>query len=37
MIAAKGRMSAGKAAHEIACMEAIVADYRVLAERERLI
>lgn len=32
-----GKMSAGKAAHEIACMEAIVADYRALAEKERLL
>lgn len=31
------KMSAGKAAHEIACMEAIVADYEKLAEKERLI
>lgn len=33
----EGRMSAGKAAHEIACMEAIVADYTIVAETERLI
>jgi hypothetical protein len=32
-----GRMSAGKAAYELACMEAIIADYRALAEKERLI
>jgi hypothetical protein len=32
-----GRMSEGKAAHEIACMEAIAADYRTAAEKERLI
>jgi hypothetical protein len=32
-----GRMSAGKAAHELACMEAIIADYRAIAEKERLI
>lgn len=34
---AKGNMSEGKAAHEIACMESIVADYKAAAERERLI
>jgi hypothetical protein len=34
---ATNRMSAGKAAHEIACMEAIAADYRIAAEKERLI
>lgn len=34
---ASGQMSAGKAAHEIACMEAIVADYEKLAAGERLI
>ena len=32
-----GRMSAGKAAHEIAAMEAIVADYRATVEKERLL
>ena len=31
------RMSAGKAAHEIACMEAIMADYAALVEKERLL
>lgn len=31
------KMSAGKAAHEIACMESIVADYMTAAEKERLI
>lgn len=31
------RISVGKAAHEIAMMEAIVADLRVAAEKERLI
>lgn len=30
-------MSAGKAAHELAAMEAIVADYRAAIERERLL
>jgi hypothetical protein len=34
---ADGRMSAGKMAHEIACMESIVSDYRKLAEKERLL
>jgi len=29
-----GRMSAGKSAHEIACMEAIVADYEAALEKE---
>ena len=33
----KGNISVGKAAHEIAAMEAIVADYKKLAEDERLI
>ena len=33
----EGRISEGKATHEIACMEAIAADYRVLAEKERLL
>jgi hypothetical protein len=32
-----GKISAGKAAHEIAAMEAIVADYKAEAEKERLI
>ncbi len=32
-----GRISAGKAAHEIACMEAIAADYRTIVEKERLL
>jgi hypothetical protein len=32
-----GKISAGKAAHEIAAMEAIVADYKTQAEKERLI
>jgi hypothetical protein len=32
-----GRMSAGKAAHEIACMEAIVQDYVAAAKGERLV
>lgn len=32
-----GRLSAGKAAHEIAAMEAIVEDYKRLAEGERLL
>ena len=32
-----GRMSAGKAAHEIAAMEAIVADYKAAVEKELLI
>jgi len=32
-----GRISAGKAAHEIAAMEAIVADYQKLAAGERLL
>ena len=36
-MAAAYRMSAGKAAHEIAAMEAIVADYRAIAEKERLL
>lgn len=31
------KMSAGKAAHEIAAIEAIVADYRAAVEKERLI
>jgi hypothetical protein len=32
----EGKMSAGKAAHEIACMEAIVKDYQAIAEKDRL-
>jgi hypothetical protein len=32
-----GKMSLAKAAHEIATMDAIVADYRKLADKERLI
>ncbi len=32
-----GRISAGKAAHEIATMKAIADDYRVSAEKERLL
>jgi hypothetical protein len=32
-----GKLSAGKAAHEIAAMEAIVADYEAAAEKERLL
>jgi hypothetical protein len=32
-----GRMSAGKAAHEIACMEEIVKDYLALAQKDRLL
>lgn len=32
-----GKMSPGKAAHEIAVMEAIVADCRAAAEKERLL
>lgn len=32
-----GRMSAGKAAHEIAAMEAICGDYRAAAEKDRLL
>jgi hypothetical protein len=31
------KMSAGKAAHEIACMEAIVSDYQAAVAKERLI
>jgi hypothetical protein len=33
----EGKMSAGKAAHEIACMEEIVADYKAAVEKERLL
>lgn len=31
------RMSAGKSAHEIACMEAIAEDYRLAVQKERLL
>ncbi len=33
----EGKMSAGKAAHEIACMEEIVKDMLAMAEKERLL
>jgi hypothetical protein len=33
----ENRMSARKAAHEIACMEAIMSDYAALVEKERLL
>lgn len=33
----EGKLSAGKAAHEIAAMAAIVEDYRVRAQHERLL
>lgn len=33
----EGKMSAGKAAHEISCMESIVQDYTDAAKSERLI
>jgi hypothetical protein len=33
----EGKMSAGKAAHEIACMAAIVQDYVAAAKGERLL
>ncbi len=33
----KGHMSLGKSEHEIAAMEAIVADYRAAVEKEKLI
>lgn len=33
----EGKMSAGKAAHEIACMEAIVQDLVAAAKGERLL
>jgi len=33
----EGKMSAGKAAHEIACMTAIVADCRAAVDKERLL
>lgn len=32
-----GRMSAGKAAHEIAAMEGIVSDYEAAVAKERLL
>jgi hypothetical protein len=32
-----GKMSAGKAAHEIACMEAIVADYQIQVNKGKLL
>lgn len=34
---AENKMSAGKAAHEIGCMEAIHEDYRARAEKGRLL
>lgn len=34
---AEGRMSAGKAAHEIECMKHIIADYQAAAGKERLL
>ena len=34
---AEKKMSAGKAAHEIACMEEILEDYKALVEKERLL
>lgn len=33
----EGKISAGRSAHELAAMEAIVADYLAEAERERLL
>jgi hypothetical protein len=33
----QNKMSEGKSAHEIACMEAIVADFQAAVEKERLI
>jgi hypothetical protein len=33
----EGRMSLGKSEHEIAAMEAIAADYRAIAEKDRLL
>lgn len=33
----ENKMSAGKAAHELACMESIVVDYHAAAEKERLL
>ena len=32
-----GKISAGVAAHRIACMEAMVKDYEAVAEKERLV
>jgi hypothetical protein len=34
---AEDKMSAGKAAYEIACMESIAEDYRKAVEKERLL
>lgn len=34
---AEGKMSAGKAAHEIACMESIAKDYADLVAKDRLL
>jgi hypothetical protein len=34
---AEKKMSAGRAAHEVAAMEAIVADYQKLVDAERLL
>jgi hypothetical protein len=31
------RISAGKSAHEIACMESIVEDYRALVQKDQLL
>jgi hypothetical protein len=36
-LVADGRLSAGKAAHEIACMAAIVRDYIEAEKKERLL
>lgn len=33
----EGKLSLGKATHEIACMEAIAEDYRAKAAKERLL
>ena len=33
----EGKMSEGAAAHQLACMEDIVRDYRAAAEKERLL
>lgn len=33
----EGKMSAGKAEHEIAAMEAIAADYQLAVKKERLL
>ena len=33
----EGKMSAGKAVHELAAMQAIVDDYRAAVEKERLL